>query len=741
MVLRAVKRRPQSSKYNMSILFNEKEKIFHIQTQNSSYIFCISNYDILEHLYYGKKIPDDNVKYISNRQVYSFNAHENGDRAFSVATVGLEISPFNSGDFRVPSVVYHYENNLDCNRLRYRSHIIYKGRKAMQGLPYSREDEETETLEILLTDDEKLLAFTLYYTVYADVDVIARYQTIKNNGGSSLAIQKFSSMCLDFYGSDFDVITLEGMYLYERAQALRAPLKKGIFTNKSVVGISSHHKNPFIAICKHNADEDSGEAYGFNLVYSGNFSEEIEVDRLGNTRILAGIDDTGLYWELKQGESFSSPEAIMTYSMQGLGGMSRNFHDHIRNSIIEKEFAFVPRPIVINSWEASYFTVTEEKVLALASSAKDCGIDTVVLDDGWFRDGIERGLGDWHTDKQKFPSGLKGLSEKIHAMGLKFGLWLEPEMVNPESNFYKENPDCILSTSKAPLISRTQYVLDLTKGEIIEKIANRIAEELRDVKIEYIKWDFNRYMTEAASYKTAQGEIYHRQTLGAYKLLAILKERLGNVFFETCSGGGGRFDLGMLFYSPQIWTSDNTDPYARAFIQYGTSYAYPVSAMSCHFTEGVCTSGRESSYDFRYKVATFGSYGYELDLSKYGQADKETFKEYSKQYRKDEELNLTGDLYRLISPESNSFCAYMKVLKDKSRAQLTFLELNATGFVESTVLKLKGLAPDKLYRNGLTGEILHGETLMSVGIRIGDLFREKRENGYVVLFREYNDKE
>ena len=291
------------------------------------------------------------------------------------------------------------------------------------------------------------------------------------------------------------------------------------------------------------------------------------------------------------------------------------------------------------------------------------------------------------------------------------------------------------------MISRNQYVLDLTKDEIIQKMADRITEELQGVEIDYIKWDFNRYMTEAASTKTGQGEVYHRQTLGAYKLLSILKERLGNVFFETCSGGGGRFDLGMLFYSPQIWTSDNTDPYARVFIEYGTSLAYPVSAISCHFTEGVCTSGRASSYDFRYKVASFGAYGYELDLSKYDETDKAVFKVYSMQYRKDEELNLEGDLYRLISPESNSFCAYIKVLKDKSKAQLTFLELNATGFVESMVLKLKGLAPEKLYRNESTGEILHGETLMNVGVRIGDLFREKRENGYLVLYREYNEKE
>lgn len=717
------------------IRFNEQEKIFHIQTQNSSYVLCISDFNALEHLYYGKKIPDDGIKYISNRQIYAHLAHESREnRAYSAAVVGMEIAPFNSGDIRTPSVVYDYNGCVDHNRLRYQSHKIYKGRKRIEGLPHSRESEETETLEIVLSDDKKTVEFTLFYTVYASVDVIARHQKIKNNGTMSLSIQKFSSMCLDFYGMDFDTVTLEGMYLYERAQVSRAPLSRGVFKNNSLTGTSSHNRNPFIALCAHNADEDQGDAYGFNLLYSGNFAEEVSVSHLGDTRLIAGIDDTGFAWTLKAGESLSSPEAVMTYSDQGLGGMSRNFHDHIRQNIIEKQFAFMPRPIVINSWEASYFTVTEEKVLALAESAKDCGIDTVVLDDGWFRPHDRKGLGDWRTDREKFPSGIKGLSQKVHAMGLKFGIWLEPEMVNDQSDFYKENPDCILATSKLPLISRYQYILDLTRDDIVQKIADRISEELQGAEIDYIKWDFNRYATEAGSYKTPQGEVYHRQMLGAYKLLAILKERLGNVLFETCSGGGGRFDLGMLYYSPQIWTSDNTDPYARVFIQNGTSYAYPVSAISCHFTRGDCTTGRTSSYDFRYRVAAFGSYGYELDLSEYSAEDKAAFKGYSESYRKDEELNLSGDLYRLISPETNLFYAYMKVSKDKNKAQLTFLELNASGFIESTTLRLKGLDPEKAYKNAETGEVLYGATLMNVGIRINDLYRKKREDGYTVTF-------
>ena len=723
----------------MSIRIDEEKKIFHLQTNNTSYIFCVTDFDAVEHLYYGARVEDDDVRYISNRQIYAFHAHESRDsRRFSMGTVGLELAPFHSGDFRIPSVVYSSEGLLDRCRLHYRSHKVYKGRNPIDGLPYSRESADAETLEVVLTDDDGVVEFTLFYVVYESVDILARHQTLKNNGSAPLTIQKFMSMSLDFYGMDFDTVTLEGMYLYEKAHLSRAPLKRGTFKNTSLAGISSHNHNPFIALCTHNADENMGEVYGFNLLYSGNFAETVSVSNLGDTRLMLGIDDTGFHWTLQQGESFVSPEAILTYSNQGLGGMSRNFHDHIRQNIIEREFAFAPRPIVINSWEPFGVAVTEGKMLSLAKVAGDCGVDTVVLDDGWFRldDTVKTGIGDWRTIKERFPSGLKGLSEKIHALGLKFGIWFEPEMIAPVSDLYKAHPDYALSNSKLPLISRFEYVLDLTRDEVVQAMADRICEELEGVQLDYLKWDFNRYVTEAASAVTPQGEVYHRQMLGAYKLLACVKQRLGNVLFETCSGGGGRFDLGMLFYSPQIWTSDNTDPYARAYIQYGTSYAYPMSAMSCHFSEGKCTSGRPSTYEFRYNVAAFGPYGYELDLSKYSAEDKAIFKDYSARYRKDEDLTLKGDLYRLISPETDKFCAYIKVSKDKKKAQLTFLEINATGLIESMVLRLKGLAPEKAYKNESTGEVLYGATLMNVGIRVGDLFSKKRSDGYMVTFVE-----
>lgn len=328
------------------IRYNEQEKVFHIQTRNTSYVFYISDFNSLEHLYYGKKVPDDNVKYIGNRQIYGHLAHESREsRAFTTSVLGMEISPFNSGDIRTPSVVYNCGGNVDCNRLRYQSHKIYKGRKPIDGMPYSRASEDTETLEIILADDDKNVEITLFYTVFSSVDVIARYQQIKNTGKTNIEIQKFASMCLDFYGMDYDVITLEGMYLYERAKVSRNKIERGTFKNESLSGTSSHNRNPFLALCEHNADEDRGDVYGFNLVYSGNFAEEVSVSFLGDTRVLAGISDTGLLWTLRSGETLCSPEVIMTYTDAGIGQMSRNFHDHVRTSIIEKKFVYSPRPI------------------------------------------------------------------------------------------------------------------------------------------------------------------------------------------------------------------------------------------------------------------------------------------------------------------------------------------------------------------------------------------------------------
>ena len=548
---------------------------------------------------------------------------------------------------------------------------------------------------------------------------------------------------MDFYRSDFDVVDLKGMYLYERAGVQRTPLAKGVYSVGTTCGTTTHHVNPFFVLCEKKADEDTGEVYGFNLLYSGNFLNEIEVDRLGDTRVVCGINPTGMRWELKKGQAFYSPEAVMTFTDKGIGQVSRNFHDHTRNHIIPPRFANATRPIVINSWEGVYFDVNEEYMLKLADNAKLIGADTVVLDDGWFRPNEMGGLGDWKTIKEKFPS-LKNLADKIHEKGLKFGIWIEPEMVSEDSEWFKEDNKCYLKTHDTPIRCRSQFVLDFTTDENVYKIYNRLVEEFDGVDIDYIKWDCNRYITEAGTDKCAPGELYHKQMLGVYKLAQLLCDKYPNVLFEGCSGGGGRFDLGMLYYFPQIWTSDNTDPYARAYIQYGTSVGYPVSSISCHFTKGVCTSGRESTYQFRYLVASMGAYGYELDLNKLNDEQKAEMKAFTEEYKKVADFTLDCDMYRLISPETDKFYAYMQVKKDKSKALFTFIQLYSTGFNENFVLRLKGLAPDKRYKNMVTGEVYYGSTLMNVGYRLNNLyggvkalnFKGKSGSGFQLIFEE-----
>lgn len=717
----------------MSIIFDSKNRIFKLDTQRTSYVFCISDGGFLEHLYYGNKIDDTNVRYIANRQVYSFVSHQSRtDRTFATSTVLCEYSVFGDGDFRDPSVVFDDDGNFQSKRFRYVSHTITDGCKDIDGLPHARGNGQT--LAVTLSNGQDL-NIVLYYVVLQDCDVICRNAEIVNNGNKPVFVTKADSVCADFATSNYDMITLQGMYLAERANVCRQPLHNGVQSVDSVVGATSHHANPFFALVEHNATENCGQAYGFNLVYSSNFVSGVQVDRLGNARAYLGINPLQLRWKLDGGKSFVTPQAVLTYSSDGVGGMSRNMHDFVREHIAESKFAHSHRPIVANSWEASYFDVDENKLADIARCAVGCGVDTVVLDDGWFRRNTQTGLGDWQADSEKFPDGIARTAEKIHDLGLNFGIWIEPEMVADGSELYRMHPDWILSCENTPDISRSQYVLDLTCDKVVDYVTQVIVNALKDVKLDYVKWDFNRYQTGASSKFCASGELFHRQMLGAYKLLDAIKKALpDNVLLETCSGGGGRFDLGMLYYSPQIWTSDNTDPYERLYIQYGTSLAYPTSTMSCHLSQGVCTSGRTSTTDFRYNVASFGVYGYELDLSKCTDKEKADFAEYSQRYLQTESLTLNGDLYRLVSPQESDFCAYIKVAKDKSQALLTFLEVNARGLAESTVIKLQGLEDDFFYRNENDGSILQGKTLNNVGLRIGNLFGDIRSNGYSVLF-------
>ncbi len=719
----------------MSVTFHKDSKIFCIETKNTTYAFCITNLQFVEHLYYGKKIRFCDLTYLSNRQIYTFSANFEGQgREFSESTLLWELSSGNSTDFRDGSVWIENADGTVGNRFTYQSHEIYEGRTPLDGLPYSRAGKNTQTLVLRLFDEEKQVEADIYYVVFPDEDVIARHVEFINRGKAPIYLLKAASLQVEFPHSQFDLVECTGMYSFEFAKVQRTPLKKGLQGYKSGLGSTSHNCNPLTILCEKGATEDIGEAYGFNLIYSGAFENQIEVDRLESTRVLSGINTDGLHYAVQAGEKFVTPEGIMTYSCEGIGQLSRNLHDHARNCIIPEKFVNAPRPLVVNTWEGSGMDVNEEGVLKLAESAKDVGADTVVLDDGWFRGSIQEGLGDFFLDKTKFPNGLKSVADKVRAMGLKFGIWFEPECVVPISTYFKNNPDCALRARKSTNYSREQFVLDFTNDENVENMFKRMAEVLDDVQPEYLKWDYNRYIHEAGSKRCPYGELNHRQVLGVYKLMQKIRDRYPDMMIEGCAGGGGRFDLGILFYSPQIWVSDNTDPCGRLYIQNGATYGYPTSAISCHVTHNRGAGAVDSSLKFRYIVSCLGPYGYELDITKLTKEERATLNEYTQSYRKIAQFALNCDFYRVIDIAEDKYSAYMQVSKDKSKALFTFIQLNAKAFYENIWVRLKGLDENAIYVEEGSGKRYSGSALMYAGLRLPDLFRLGNGNGFHLQF-------
>lgn len=701
----------------MIIKYDEIVKTFYLNTNKTTYAFCINEMSSLEHLYYGERISNMDLSHLRFRQTYNFSPYdEKIGESLSPDVFFQEISIENTGDFRICSLGIQNDKTVYGTRLRYSSHQIRKGRKYIKGLPCSN-DDNAESLEIVLLSETGDLEVRLHYVVYQNEDVIVRYEEIVNCSEQPIHLLK-ACVCLDIQGHNFDMIDLFGTYHYERAFVQRVPLHYGVQGNFSHKGASSHETNPFMALCSPNATEDSGEVYGFNLVYSGNFKNEVQVDKLGNTRVVSGISDYGFDWILEAQEVFTTPEAVYTYSNQGIGQMSRNFHDYVRNHLINPRFVYRHRPVVVNTWEAFDFNINETNILDLVDSAKSIGAEMVVVDDGWFRDHDAEGLGDWKVKEKKFPSGLKDISNKLHQRGLQFGLWFEPEMINEDSELYRRHPEWVLRSGDDGLLWRNQYVLDMTNPNVVEHLFTRFCEVLDDVQIEYIKWDMNRYISEANStYTMNQGEVSHRYIMGVYELLRRVTERYPEVLLETCAGGGGRFDLGMLYYSPQIWTSDNTDPFLRTDIQLGTSLAYPNSTISCHFTVSKA-SGFNADDDFRHASAAFGAYGYELDPRTLSEEQRKKLYRLAEKCRAKEHLMLKGDLYRLMDHHEGTFTSYMQVSRDKTEAIVTFIQYRYSAMNQGVVVRLKGLDPNRVYHCSLDEKAYRGDVLMHAGFRI-----------------------
>ena len=719
---------------SMSILFDTERKVFRLDAGSSSYAFCVGPWGQLLHLYYGARISDTDLGYLQsalNTGSFSPNPPEGDDSAFSLDTAFQEYPVNGTGDYRVAALAIRGENGSSATTLRYRSHTIRRGKYALDGLPavYAAEDE-AETLDVLMEDPLTGAEVHLLYGVLDRYSAITRAAVIRNSGQSPFVIEKAASAAVDFPTMDFDLVHLYGQWAGER-QICRASLTHDIRTVASKRGASSHAHNPFAALVSRNAGETSGEAYGASLVYSGNFAIETECDSLETARLVMGINPIDFAWNLNPGELFTTPEAVLVYSDEGLGGMSRTYHKLYRSHLCRGEWKEKIRPILVNNWEATYFDFNEEKLLAIAKDAADLGIEMLVMDDGWFgkRNDDRSSLGDWFVNEEKLKGGLKPLVEKVNALGLKFGIWFEPEMISPDSNLYRAHPEWTLcAPGREPSIGRHQYVLDMSRKDVQDYLFDVISGVLSGANIAYVKWDFNRNLSEAASAELPperRKETFHRYVLGLYSLLERLISAFPHVLFEGCSGGGGRFDPAMLYYSPQIWTSDDTDAIERCRIQYGTSLVYPPSSISAHVSAVPNhQTGRVTSFETRGNVAMAGAFGYELDLTKLTAEEKELVKKQVAQYHAYAPLVQDGDFYRLISPfEDENRCAWMSVSADKSEALVTFV-VPRTRVNFNSYLRLAGLDPRKKYLDESTGRVLSGDTLMRAGLNLSRSYRD-----------------
>jgi len=719
----------------MSIkILTEENKII-LKTKNTMYVMEMLHGRFPVHLYYGKNTKNTDFNFDNNYRSFSPYYEEYG-KSFSPDTAPLEFSFFGYGDFRSSALkIFNSSSGSDITDFIFRKAKKFRGRKEISGLPYA--EGASETLELIFDDAVTKSELHLYYTLFNDCDVISRYFTLKNKGKNDIRIEKCMSLSLDIQNKECDLISFQSKYFYER-HVCREPLYQGNRRITSRRGSSSHHANPFFVIADRKATEEKGEAYGFNFVYSGSYLNEIEVDQNGTVRAMVGLGDECFNYLLCADEEFTSPEAIMTYSAKGIGEISRNMHSFVRSHILPAD-VFAKRPVVLNSWEAFHFDIDEETMVNFAKSAVECGMDMVVMDDGWFgsRRNDKAGLGDWTPSHELFKNGLRAFVDRVRSTGVKFGIWIEPEMVNPDSDLYRAHPDWVLHVEgRDRSIGRYTAVLDLSRKEVEDYVFEAVSKILRSADISYVKWDFNRNLTEVGSKALPcdqQKEVFHRYVLGVYSLAERLTSTFPDILFEGCSGGGGRFDCGMFYYFPQIWTSDDTDAFERCKIQYGSSVGYPASVMSAHVSASPNhQTFREMPFKTRGDVATSGAFGYELDLSIISEEEKEMVKAQVERYKELYDTIVNGDNYRLIDPFTNNrWCAWEYVSEDKSQAVLTYVvtRFKVKGRYH---IKLKGLDPDATYREKVSGRCYKGNTLMNVGINLGNDLHEAHSD--IVVF-------
>lgn len=714
----------------MPIRFHHATQTFHLYNSEISYIFKILKNKQLGQLYYGKRIRDrknfDHLFETSARPMAPC-VYE-GDLTFSLEHIKQEYPTYGSGDMRHPAIDIMQENGSCILNFEYQSHEIMRGKQKLKNLPatYVENEKEATTLLVTLYDsviDAKLI---LSYSIYEELPVITRSVSIENCGKQKLVLNQAMSMSIDLPDKDYEMIELTGAWARERYVKSRK-LEHGIQSIYSLRGCSSANFNPFLALKRYNCNEYSGEVLGFSFVYSGNFLAQVEVDTYDVSRVTMGIHPHCFQWTLHPGDSFQTPEVVMVYSNQGLNAMSQTYHKLYQKRLARGRYRDVGRPILINNWEGTYFDFNEEKILGIAKTAKELGIELFVLDDGWFgkRNDDRAGLGDWYPNLEKLPDGISGLSKKINDLGMKFGLWFEPEMVNKDSDLYRAHPDWTLETPhRHSSHGRNQYILDFSNPVVVDYIYQSMAKVIRESSISYIKWDMNRCMSEVYSSvheAKDQGKVMHEYILGVYHLYDMLTSQFPEILFESCASGGSRFDPAMLYYAPQCWTSDDTDAVERLKIQYGTSYVYPISSMGSHVSAIPNHQVfRNTPIETRANVAYFGTFGYELDLNKLTQDEKEIVRKQVQFMKKYREIIQYGTFYRIKSPFEGNETVWMVVSEDQNTAIVGYYrplqEVNQ-GYRR---VKLLGLDPDKKYHISTNDFSCYGDELMNVGLITSD---------------------
>lgn len=708
------------------IRFSEEYQCFKLDTPCTSYVMSVADGKYLGHVYYGRKIYDMDIGYLLRTGEPPFVPSVNQREKVSfLDSFPMEYSFGGTGDFRESCLDIRTKDGKEGLELIYETYRIIHGKPSLKGLPATWGDS-CDSLEIVMRDKATNLRVVLLYTSYSDVDVITRSVKIINKGIEPVFLNRVLSACMDMDEEEFQLLTLHGSWARER-HLQKCDVKYGGYVTESLRGESGHQDHPFLALVSKDCTQTSGQAYGMHLIYSGNFIGKVQKNQFCQIRAVIGIHPEHFCWKLEPGESFQAPEAVLVYSDEGLGKMTRTFHDLYRNHLIRSPWKDRERPVLINNWEATYFDFDSDKLLEIAGEASKSGIEMLVMDDGWFgkREADNSSLGDWFVNVEKIKGGLKKLVDGVNKLGMKFGIWFEPEMISPDSELYRRHPDWVLKVNgREPALCRAQLVLDLSRPEVVEYVYGCISDILHSANIEYIKWDMNRPIADMGSGylpEDRQGELIHRHNLAVYELQERLLQEFPELLLENCSGGGARFDPGMLYYSPQIWCSDDTDAIERLMIQEGTQLLYPLSAIGAHVSD--CPNhitGRSTPFDTRGIVASTGAFGYELDVTKISEEDRNKIPQQIAWYKKYCSLIQKGDYYRIASYGDNRLYDCTEVVsKDKKYAMVTYVQVLAEPNVRSRKIKLQGLREEGVYR--VSGKTYRGGTLMYAGILIEPL--------------------